>query len=126
MNRHAIASQAHRLPQHELARLLPGPFDWFDRGADVRRALAQAAIGFRGEITCWQDAWNALTGAKPGRPGQLHLSPGTCSECKGRRWSQRSLRMGVSGGVCLACQGSGRGRTEDHVALYAEAPVEVA
>lgn len=120
MNRHSLAAQAHTIPARALQDLVIDRVDWFDRGNDIRRELATEILHARTEITCWQDAWNSLTGATEDRLGQLRLSPAKCSECRGRRFSTRSIQRGSN--VCLTCHGSGRGRSETLRTRYAAAP----
>ena len=100
--------------------LVVGNLDWFDRGTEIRQMIARAALDFRTDITCWQDAWNALTGATPQRPGTLRLGPGKCSECHGRRWSHNSVARGNRNGICLTCHGNGKSRPQSFTALYAK------
>lgn len=119
---------AHAIDGRHLLHLLPH-VDQMDLH-EIRGEFARAIQSMRTPALTWQDAWNAWTGAGPGRLGQITYTSVRCKECKGRRYSTRNIARNLSRTgspyICPECRGSGRGGRVQQRATYAPAPAPTA
>jgi hypothetical protein len=117
---------AHHLDHATLRRVLPNANQ--AHLADSRQELARHIAGrSHRPFATWQDAFNDLTGATPGRDGSLRLSNVACTGCRGKgfdvRHPGRNLARTGNASICGEC--IGRRRTNVNVrARYA--PPDVA
>ncbi|WP_114906840.1 hypothetical protein [Ornithinimicrobium murale] len=121
MSNHQLAALVNsRVDIRQLLALVRAPFPVAELGQDIRWALANHIYADRVVYTCWQEAWNDLTGATPHRAGQLRLTPDRCQDCHGRRFAL-DRRLGQFG-PCTSCMGRGNGKPLTLTALYATEP----
>lgn len=79
---------------------------------EIRRQFAQY-LGTAAGRRCgtWQEAWNALTGAREHLPGEIVIVRRRCSGCRGRRLNPRTVSRNLartgSPHVCGQCRGTG-------------------
>lgn len=88
-------AQAHHVPENELRRSLANPrVDLWAVRQDFARFIQ--ADRRRSRYTCWQQAWNAFTGATERHTGILYITQ-KCSACSGRMFDRRTGR------ACTTC-----------------------
>jgi hypothetical protein len=84
-------------PELRAACLPPADFE-ID---ELRRGFADFVHGSRKQFSCWQEAWNDWTDARPGQPGLFRVTQ-RCHRCRGRGIDMRR------GMVCTDCMGRRR------------------
>lgn len=121
MSNHHLASLISRqLDGRALLHLVRGPVPASDLHQEIRQALALHVLNSRTAHGSWQEAWNDLAGATPGRAGQLRITPHRCMECHGRRFTLDRRRGAYR--PCPECMGRGNGKPVVFTALYAVVP----